>query len=90
MMYPFMTLDDGTEIVYSEMKNDGSVKVYMEKADERDGFHYANCYLPEYRWEDIFGLTEQELSRCRETIETSSQLIIQFAQESRSGHTERT
>ena len=90
MMYPFMTLDDGTEIVYSEKKNDGSVKVYMEKTDEKDGFHYATCYLPEYRWEDIFGLTEQELSRCRETIETSSQLIIQFAQESRSGHTERT
>lgn len=90
MMYHFMTLDDGTEIVYSEMKNDGSVKVYMEKTDEKDGFHYAICYLPEYRWEDIFGLTEQELSRCRETIETSAQLIIQFAQESRSGHTERT
>ena len=90
MMYPFMTLDDGTEIVYSEMKNDRSVKVYMEKTDEKDGFHYAICYLPEYRWEDIFGLTEQELSRCREAIETSAQLIIQFAQESRSGHTERT
>ena len=90
MMYPFMTLDDGTEIVYSEKKNDGSVKVYMEKTDEKDGFHYATCYLPEYRWEDIFGLTEQELSRCREVIETSSQLIIQFAQESRSGHAERT
>lgn len=90
MMYPFMTLDDGTEIVYSEMKNDGSVKVYMEKTDEKDGFHYATCYLPEYRWEDIFGLTEQEIFRCQEVIETSSQLIIQFAQESRSGHTERT
>ena len=90
MMYPFMTLDDGTEIVYSEMKNDGSVKVYMEKTDEKDGFHYATCYLPEYRWDDIFGLTEQELSRCQEVIETSFHLIIQFAQEGRSGHTERT
>lgn len=90
MMYPFMTLDDGTEIVYSEKKNDGSVKVYMEKTDEKDGFHYATCYLPEYRWEDIFGLTEQEISRCQEVIEVSFHLIIQFAQESRSGHTERT
>ena len=90
MMYPFMTLDDGTEIVYSEMKNDGSVKVYMEKTDEKDGFHYATCYLPEYRWEDIFGLTEQEISRCQEVIEISFHLIIQFAQEGRSGHTERT
>ena len=26
MMYPFMTLDDDTEIVHSEMKPDGRVK----------------------------------------------------------------
>ena len=30
MMYPFMTLDDDTEIVHSEMKPDGRVKVYLE------------------------------------------------------------
>ena len=36
MVYPFMTLDDRTEIVHSEMKEDGSVKVYMEKPDAED------------------------------------------------------
>ena len=30
MMYPFLTLDDGTEIVHSEMLPDARVKVYME------------------------------------------------------------
>ena len=39
MMYPFMTLDDGAEIVHSETKPDGSVKVYVEKPDEQDCFH---------------------------------------------------
>ena len=29
VVYPFMTLDDGTEIFHSEMKDDGSVKVYL-------------------------------------------------------------
>ena len=29
MMYPFMTLDDDTEIVHSEMLPDGRVKVYI-------------------------------------------------------------
>lgn len=28
MMYPFMTLNDDTEITHSEMKPDGKVKVY--------------------------------------------------------------
>lgn len=38
MMYPFLTLDDGTEIVHSEMLPDSRVKVYMERADEKLGF----------------------------------------------------
>ena len=34
MMYPFMTLNDDTEITHSEMKPDGKVKVYIETPDE--------------------------------------------------------
>ncbi len=48
MMYPFLTLDDKTEIVHSEMHSDGSVKVYVEKPDEKDFFHNAVCYVPGY------------------------------------------
>jgi hypothetical protein len=77
MMYPFLTLDDGMEIVHSEMKEDGSVKVYMEKPDAKDGFHYATCWLPEYRWEDVFGLSQQEIDRCREVIESTAHLILE-------------
>ena len=36
MMYPFITLDDDAEIVHSEMREDGTVKVYMEKPVEGD------------------------------------------------------
>lgn len=43
MMYPFMTLEDGTEIVHSEMKDNGEVKVYIETPDEEDGFHHMTC-----------------------------------------------
>ena len=35
MMYPFMTLNDDTEITHSEMKPDGRVKVYIETPDEK-------------------------------------------------------
>ena len=31
MMYPFLQLDDQTEIVHSDMRADGKVKVYIEK-----------------------------------------------------------
>ena len=43
MMYPFMTLDDNTEIVHSEMLPDQRVKVYFEKPDAKDCFHSAVC-----------------------------------------------
>ncbi|MBR6218961.1 MAG: hypothetical protein IKQ80_00185 [Clostridia bacterium] len=79
MMYPFMTLDDGTEIVHSETLSDGRVRVYMEKPDEKDGFHHATCYLPGYQWEDIDGLSEEELHRCQEVIESTAHLILRFA-----------
>ena len=50
MMYPFMTLDDDTEIVHSDMLPDGRVKVYIERPDEKYGFRHATCYLPDYTW----------------------------------------
>ena len=81
MMYPFLTLDDKTEITHSEMKPDGSVKVYLERPDEKDCFHHAACYLPGYRWEDIFGFSKEEISRYQEIIESTAHLILQFAQE---------
>ena len=79
MMYPFLTLDDGTEIVHSEILPDHRVKVYMEKPDATDGFHHAACYLPDYQWEDIEGLSEAELRRCQEVIESTAHLIMRFA-----------
>ena len=81
MMYPFLTLDDGTEIVHSEMRSDGTVKVYMERPDEKDGFHYATCYLPSYTWEDIFGFSQANINRYLEVIQSTAHLILQFSQE---------
>ena len=81
MMYPFMTLDDGTEIVHSEMRQDGTVKVYLEKPDAKDCFHHASCYLPSYKWEDIFGFSQEEMTRYQEVIESTAHLILQFSKE---------
>ncbi len=81
MMYPFLTLDDQTEIVHSEMHEDGSVKVYMEKPDERDCFHYATCYLPQYQWEDVFGFSEEEMNRLKEVVESTAHLILRYSKE---------
>lgn len=46
MMYPFLTLDDQTEIVHSEMMPDGRVKVYVETPNDKDCFHHGTCFPP--------------------------------------------
>ena len=81
MMYPFMTLDDNTEVVHSEMLPDGRVKVYFEKPDAKDGFHHATCFLPGYRWEDISGFSDEEIARFQEVLESTAHLIIEFSQQ---------
>lgn len=81
MMYPFMTLDDGTEIVHSETLPNGEVKVYMEKPDEKDCFHHATCYLPEYKWEDVYGFSDNEMKRLKDVVESTAHLILKYAQE---------
>ncbi len=81
MMYPFMTLDDNTEIVHSEMLPNHKVKVYIEKPDEKDCFHYATCYLPDYEWEDINGFAESEVEKYQKIIESTAHLIMRFSQE---------
>lgn len=81
MMYPFMTLEDETEITHSEMKSDGQVKVYVEKPDEKDCFHNAICYLPEYRWEEVNGFDDKDIARYQEIIESTAHLILEFSQE---------
>ena len=81
MIYPFMTLDDHTEIVHSELLPDNRVKVYIEKPDAKDGFHYATCFLPEYRWEDVSGFSEAEIQKYQEIISSTAHLIMRFAAE---------
>ena len=81
MMYPFMTLNDDTEIVHSEMKPDGRVKVYIERPDEKYGFRHATCWLPDYTWEDVYQFSDEEINRLQKIIESTAHLIMEFSQE---------
>ena len=83
MMYPFLTLNDGTEITHSEFlpEDGGHVRVYVEKPDAKDCFHNAYCILPEYRWEKVNGFTAEELARYQEIIASTAHLILRFSKE---------
>ena len=81
MLYPYMTLEDQTEIVHSESYNiDGTehVRVEIEKPVQ-GGFESAQCLLPEYKWSEITGFTDVEIQKYQEIIESSAHIIIRLA-----------
>jgi len=80
MMYPFLTLDDETEITHSDLLAGDRVKVYIEKPDEKDCFHHMTCYLPDYSVEDVFGFSGKEQEKYMEIIRSTAHLILEFSQ----------
>lgn len=84
MMHQFMELNDGTQIVHSDIMTDDKgaelVKVYVEKPIEL-GFKSAYCYLPAYKWEQIDGFDETEMASLQDIIQSTAHLIIQFARQ---------
>ena len=80
MMYGYLTFADGTGVAHSEMKPDGSVKVYFEKPVE-GGFLSATCWLPDYRWENIEGFSEQNIGEFATFLKNNAHIIIEFSQD---------
>lgn len=64
MMHQFLELNDGTQIVHSDVMYDESgkelVEVYVEKPVKL-GFKSAYCYLPAYKWDNVDGFDDKEI-----------------------------
>ena len=78
MMYPFMTLEDGTGVAHSEAydcNGTATVKVYFEKPVE-GGFLSAECYLPSYEWKNIDGFTDKDISQLQEYLQSVAYIAV--------------
>ena len=83
MMYPYLTLDDETEIVHSESMQEGGrekVKVCIEKPVDW-GFKSATCRLPDYQWEQVEGFTSEEIAELQALIESLANVIFELARD---------
>ena len=78
MMYPYMKLMDGTEVVHSHILEDNHVKVHFEHPTE-DGFDSATCMLPEYEWKRIEGYSEKEIEFFNEYLIHNVHLLYRYA-----------
>ena len=73
MMYPYLTLDDGTEIVHSQIiSKEGTEHVIVH-------FDDARCELPSYTWTDVHGFSKEELALFDEMVRASAHLFYKYA-----------
>lgn len=82
MMYAYMTLADGTEIVHSQLlEKDGkkSVEVHFERPTE-EGFDTARCALPTYEWLIRDGYTDEEIAGFEVFLRNNAHLLYRFAE----------
>ena len=89
MMYPYLTLSDGTEVVHSELLDDeqgGRVLVHFERPSV-DGFDSVRFMLPSYDmeiWEGEY--SEEELRSLRGFLEANAHLLFRYAAEGAHGY----
>ena len=78
MLYPYMTLNDGTEVCHSQILEDRKVVVNFERPTE-DGFDSARCELPEYKWLERSGYSDSEIHFFEQLLHSNAHLIYQHS-----------
>lgn len=78
MMYPYITLSDGTEIIHSHILDENKIIVNFERPTET-GFDDARCELPSYKWLQVDGYSKQEIDFFEELLEHNVHLIYKYA-----------
>lgn len=78
MYFDFAELRDGTEVAYSNVLPDGTVKVSIERPVE-GGFDVARCVLPSYEWSGVEGFTDGELLDLERFVHDNESLILSLA-----------
>ena len=82
MMYPFMTLADGTEIVHSQiLSQDGIDKVIVHfERPTKHGFDSARCELPSYTWTEWEGnFSSGEREQFERFLKDNAHLLYRYA-----------
>ena len=82
MRYPFIKDKDNTEIVFSEVKEDGDVLVFFERWDEIiDDFDSMTLSLKTGKVTDVVGFSDVEVEEKTDYILNMSPLIYRFSRQ---------
>ncbi|WP_028236387.1 hypothetical protein [Pseudobutyrivibrio sp. MD2005] len=81
MMYPYITMADGTEIVHSQIIHEDNIEkviVHFERPTN-DGFNTARCELPTYKWLIKEGYSEEEIEFFEQFLKSNAHLLYKYA-----------
>ena len=81
MMYPYMTLSDETEIVHSQLIEDKGIKKFIVNFERPtdNGFDSARCELPEYKWTEKEGYSDEEIAFFEKLLHSNAHLLYKYA-----------
>lgn len=85
MFYNYVELEDGTQVAYSNVLDDGIVEVSIERPIEL-GFDSARCMLPTFEWTDIDGFDDEDLTYLDSFIHNNAPFILRLAREASKTH----
>ncbi len=85
MLYPFLTLEDGTDVVYSNTyEHNGKICVLIKFErwnDERDDFDSMECELPNGKMDKIIGFTGEEANYYNKKMIKLQDSILEWSKE---------
>lgn len=84
MLWSYVQLDDGTQFAYSETRDDGTVRVAVERPVDF-GFDHAECFLPAVKWFNVEGFSTDDLDFLTEFVRSNAPFIFELAERQKAG-----
>lgn len=84
MFWSYVQLDDGTQFAYSETREDGTVRVAVERPVDF-GFDHAEYFLPVVKWFNIIGFTADDLNFLTDFVRSNAPFIFELAERQKNG-----
>lgn len=82
MMWNYLKLPDETQIAYSDIRDDGTVMIGIERPRD-GGFDSARCLMPAYRWSDVDGFSSEEVEDLEGLLRDNAPLLFELAERPR-------
>lgn len=84
MFWSYVQLDDGIQFAYSETREDGSVRVAVERPVDF-GFDHAECFLPAVKWFNVEGFSADDLDFLTKFVRSNAPFIFELAERQKAG-----